>query len=86
MYMIFYCIVSALCIEVHFTISPKKLPFFFFVFLKSGIFCSAIESAGGFLAEWWSIFYDMFASRQEVGDQGTSQQQDKGEGSGLVTI
>ncbi|XP_034697287.1 transcriptional corepressor LEUNIG-like [Vitis riparia] len=43
----------------------------------------AIESAGGFLAEWWSIFYDVFASRQAMGEQGTSQQEARGDGSSL---
>ncbi|XP_059596258.1 transcriptional corepressor LEUNIG_HOMOLOG isoform X4 [Vitis vinifera] len=43
----------------------------------------AIESAGGFLAEWWSIFYDVFASRQALGEQGTSQQEARGDGSSL---
>lgn len=57
-----------------------------FVDLKSGVFVSAIESAGGFLAEWWSIFYDVFASRQALGEQGTSQQEARGDGSSLVII
>lgn len=50
------------------------------------IFVSAIVSDGGFLAEWWSIFYDMFASRQAMGDEGTSQQQARENDSSRVII